>query len=29
GAGHHVMEGKVNVVSQAEFDERNDGGDGA
>ena len=29
GAGHHVMEGKVNVVSQAEFEERNDGGDGA
>ena len=29
GAGHHVMEGKVNVVSQAEFDDRNDGGDDA
>jgi len=29
GAGHHVMEGKVNVVSQAEFDERNTGGDDA
>ncbi|MEZ3162588.1 cytochrome c oxidase subunit II [Halorubrum sp. RMP-47] len=29
GAGHHVMEGKVNVVSQAEFEQRNDGGDGA
>jgi cytochrome c oxidase subunit 2 len=29
GAGHHVMEGKVNVVSQAEFEARNDGGDGA
>ncbi|SDF15917.1 cytochrome c oxidase subunit 2 [Halorubrum xinjiangense] len=28
GAGHHVMEGKVNVVSQAEFDDRNDGGNG-
>jgi cytochrome c oxidase subunit 2 len=29
GAGHHVMEGKVNVVSQAEFEERNSGGDDA
>ena len=29
GAGHHAMEGKVNVVSQAEFEERNDGGDDA
>ncbi|MFC7323372.1 cytochrome c oxidase subunit II [Halorubrum rutilum] len=29
GAGHHVMEGKVNVVSQAEFEERNEGGDEA
>ena len=29
GAGHHVMEGKVHVVSQAEFDERNSGGDDA
>ncbi|RLM63107.1 cytochrome C oxidase subunit II [Halorubrum sp. Atlit-8R] len=28
GAGHHVMEGKVNVVSQAAFEERTDGGDG-
>ena len=26
GAGHHVMEGKVHVVSQSEFDSR--GGDG-
>ncbi|OYR64826.1 cytochrome C oxidase subunit II, partial [Halorubrum sp. E3] len=26
GAGHHVMEGKVNVVSQAEFE--SSGGDG-
>jgi len=29
GAGHHVMEGKVNVVSQAEFEGRNSGGDDA
>jgi cytochrome c oxidase subunit 2 len=29
GAGHHAMEGKVNVVSQAEFEERNSGGDEA
>jgi cytochrome c oxidase subunit 2 len=29
GAGHHSMEGKVNVVSQAEFEERNSGGDDA
>lgn len=29
GAGHHAMEGKVNVVSQAEFDERNGGGENA
>ncbi|TKX75768.1 cytochrome C oxidase subunit II [Halorubrum sp. GN11_10-6_MGM] len=28
GAGHHVMEGKVNVVSQAAFEERTSGGDG-
>ncbi|QKG92983.1 cytochrome C oxidase subunit II [Halorubrum sp. SS5] len=28
GAGHHVMEGKVNVVSQSAFEERTDGGDG-
>jgi cytochrome c oxidase subunit 2 len=27
GAGHHVMEGKVNVVSQAEYEARNSGGD--
>ncbi|MGQ3329087.1 MULTISPECIES: cytochrome c oxidase subunit II [Halorubrum] len=27
GAGHHAMEGKVNVVSQAEYDERTSGGD--
>lgn len=29
GAGHHVMEGQVNVVSQAAFDERNNEGDDA
>jgi len=29
GAGHHVMEGKVNVVTQAEFENRNSGGDDA
>ena len=29
GAGHHVMEGKVNVVSQEAFEARNDGGDDA
>ena len=28
GAGHHVMEGKVNVVSQAEYEDRTSGGDG-
>ncbi|QAU13683.1 cytochrome C oxidase subunit II [Halorubrum sp. BOL3-1] len=28
GAGHHVMEGKVHVVSQADFEERQSGGDG-
>lgn len=28
GAGHHVMEGKVNVVSQEAFEERSSGGDG-
>ncbi|CDK40757.1 Cytochrome c oxidase (B(O/a)3-type) chain II [Halorubrum sp. DM2] len=28
GAGHHVMEGKVNVVSQAQYEERTSGGDG-
>ena len=27
GAGHHVMEGKVNVVSQAQYEERTSGGD--
>jgi len=27
GAGHHVMEGKVHVVSQAEFEEHQSGGD--
>ena len=27
GAGHHVMEGKVNVVSQAAFEEQNEGDD--
>jgi cytochrome c oxidase subunit 2 len=29
GAGHHVMEGKVHVVSRAAFEERRSGGDGA
>ena len=29
GAGHHVMEGKVNVVSQSEFESRNSGGEDA
>ena len=29
GAGHHVMEGNVNVVSQEEFENRNSGGDDA
>ncbi|KKF39157.1 cytochrome C oxidase subunit II [Halorubrum saccharovorum] len=28
GAGHHVMEGKVNVVSQAEYENQTSGGDG-
>jgi len=28
GAGHHVMEGKVNVVSQAEYEDRTSGGEG-
>lgn len=27
GAGHHVMEGKVHVVSTAEFEDRQSGGD--
>jgi cytochrome c oxidase subunit 2 len=29
GAGHHVMEGKVNVVTQAEYEERTSGGEEA
>jgi len=29
GAGHHVMEGKVHVVSQSEFESRNSGGEDA
>ncbi|WP_435098541.1 cytochrome c oxidase subunit II [Halorubrum sp. N11] len=28
GAGHHVMEGKVHVVSQAEYEAQQSGGDG-
>ena len=28
GAGHHVMQGNLEVVSQSEFDERTSGGDG-
>ncbi|EMA57838.1 cytochrome c oxidase subunit II [Halorubrum lipolyticum] len=28
GAGHHGMEGKLEVVSQSEFDDRTSGGDG-
>lgn len=29
GAGHHVMEGKLEVVSQSEYEERTAGGDDA
>ena len=29
GAGHHVMEGKLEVVSQSEYEERTEGGDDA
>jgi cytochrome c oxidase subunit 2 len=28
GAGHHVMQGSLEVVSRSEFDERTSGGDG-
>lgn len=28
GAGHHVMQGNLKVVSQSDFEERTDGGDG-
>ena len=28
GAGHHVMEGSLEVVSQSEYEERTNGGDG-